>query len=254
MNKASLILIWLFTLSSFAHAEDSPSASHKETLEEAQAAITLTTHALEQASAWESQAKKNLDKANKALTKTPKSATAKKAVAAAIKELDTATAYKEKKNTVLQEELREKAALEEMALQNGAKAKTKTTKVMVYPTDKYNLFAEAFELVERIDAYFFYSDPLDYQNKTVMVDSKFDEMIEPGVARFTTWRNFGKSYLIVSNIPTEVVIPKDTTMLLAGPVTGFKKEVVSGELIFISLLKLQGAFICDDALCQYRKL
>jgi len=250
MGKSSLVLLWFFAMSSFAYAGASPIAAVQVTPSEAQAAVTLATTALEQASAWVSLSRKNLDNANKALAKKPKSATAKQAAKAARQELDSATAYKAKTDA----ELREKSKIEKTASRNGGKSKTDTTnKVPVYSEEEYNLFAEkyeSYEAVERVDAYYFFNDPFESKNKTVILDAKFDGMISPDVAKFTIWRNFGKMPLIVSNIPAGFVIPKDKTMLLVGVITDFKKEVVSDELVLSTLFKLNAIYVCRDRNCN----
>jgi hypothetical protein len=248
-------------LASFAYAGDSPRAVTIETPEEAQVAVALAAKALEQATAWQSVSKEELDKATQALAKKPKSAKAKAAVAAAQKELDTATAYRTKKELALKEEQIEKTAIDKMALQNQAKTKVETpsepeavAKAIFYPTEKFSTFSEDFEGAETVDAFSFFNDPLDYHDKMVILDAKLDNVISPGVAKFTMWRNFGKMHLIVSNLPADEVIPHDKTLLLAGVITGFSKEVISGELILNVLVKLKGAVICSDTHCRLGRL
>jgi len=255
MTKAALALMWFFMLFAWAHADTIPAATTDGTPTEAQSSVAAATTAASQAAAWEALAKKNLDKANKALAKKPKSTKAKQAVAAAKDVLDSATAYKTNAEAKLREELQESAAIAAAASAKEAKNTAATSKeVTVYPTDKYNLFAEENEFAERVDAYFFLNDPLDYKSKAVIFDAKFDSMISPDEARFTVWRNFGKIHLIVSNLPAEYAIPKDKTMLLAGTITGFKNEVVSGELVVNTLLKLSGALVCSDIQCHSERL
>jgi len=250
MDKTFRILIWLFALSSFAHADVSLDPVKVETLAEAEAAITLTTKALNQATAWENLSRRELNKANQILAKKPKSAKAQLAVEAARKELASATAYKAKKNAELQEEFLEKAALEKASENKIINKVEVARKVTIYPVDQYHLFAEEQESLERIDAFNFFNDPLEYTNKAVILDARFDGMISPSVAKFTIWRNFGKMPLIVSNIPEGSVLPKNTTLLLAGLITDFKKEVVSGELIINALLMLKSVYVCSDSNCH----
>lgn len=263
MAKVFRVLLWLFALmlTTWVYAEDTPSAVTMETPAEAQEAVTLATKALDQATAEEAQARKNLDKARQALAKKPKSAKAKKAVAAAQKELDSATALKAQKATSLKEEQAEQTAIAAMALESQSKNKDEETKkievvhkVTIYPTDKYDAFAEEFELVERVDPYFFFNDPVDFNNRTVILDARLDRVISPGVAKFTVWRNFGKMHLVVSNIPVEYAIPADQTFLLAGLITGFKNEVVSGQFELNVLINLKGAFICSNVQCHSGRL
>jgi hypothetical protein len=261
MGKLLFVLFWFLAILHPVFAETNRRAVMWETPEEAQVAITLATKALDQANAWETLARTDLEKANLTLSKKPKSAAAKKAVTDAQKELDSATAYKSKKTKALQEELLEKSILDKVALgieeKNRAEATNKSensAKAMLYPTEKYNLFVDENESMERIDAFDFFNDPLDYTNKSVILDAKFDEVISPGEARFTIWRNFGKMDLIVSNIPPGEAMPKDKTLLLAGMITGFKKEVVAGEMVLNVLLKLKGAFVCSDSKCRSGRL
>jgi len=257
MKTTLLVFLWLFTLSSPGYAQDDPRAVTAETPEEARVAVDLATKALEQAAAWEKLANEDLDRVSQALAKKPKSAKAKKALAEAQKERDAASAYKTKKEVALKEELIEQSAIEKMALMSQEKKKVQAPvkveapiKVTVYPTDKYGLFAEEFESIERVDAYSFFNDPLDFNNKSVILDAELDGNISPNEAKFTMWRNFGKMHLIVYNVPPGDVIQKNKPMLLAGVITGFKKEVVSGEFVLYALLKLKGVYVCSDSRCK----
>ena len=255
MSKFFVSFVCFFVFIASAYADVSTSAASAETLEKAQAEVALTSKAVEQASAWVNVAGANLDIANKALAKKPKSSKAKKEVAAAQKELESATAFKAKKEMALKEELLEKTVIEKFLSDAETKKKeAAANRVTIYPEEKYQIFSDEFDSFEKVDAFNLFNDPFEFNHKAVVLDAKFDEMISPDKAKFTIWRNFGNMHLIVSNIPKDFVIPKDKTLLLAGDITGFKKEVVSNDLIVIALLKLKSVFICNDARCHGKAL
>lgn len=240
MSKAFLILLWLFSLPAFASAD----VDHAATQTDAQTAVALAAKALDQASAWENLSRRNLEDAKQALARKPKSAEAKQAVELAQKELDSALAYKAATNA----ELQEKTAIAASASKTTNKAIV-TGGVTIYPEGEYQPFFEENDTAEKVDTYFFFMDPLSYQDKTVILDAKFAEMNSSGEAKFVIWRNFGQMPLTVSNVPSDNLIQKDKTVLLAGVITGFKKEVVSDKFVITPLLKLNSACICINVTC-----
>jgi len=236
-------IFWMSLLPAFlafAHAvqADTPVPSATQ----AQEAVTQATAALDSAIDEEKLARQNLDKAQDSLSKNPKSAKAKLAVKAAQKALDAAQARKETAADDL---------LKKTELANALSQKKAASKAVIYPEGQFNAFLDQFGSAEKLDAYFFFMDPFESKNKTVILDAIFDGDNTPtGEAKFTIWRNYGKMRLVVSNLPGDEAIPKNKPVLLAGTITGFKKEVISDELVVITQLKLEGAYICKDSRCN----
>jgi hypothetical protein len=218
---------------------------------EAQLSVTLAEAALGRAGAWEDQARKELDKASKALSKKPKSAKAKQAVEEARKELASALAYKAN----MQAELQEKTLAASAIALSEVKAKPiPKGEARVYTSSDFNVFLDDYELAEKVDAYFFFNDPFDFKDKTVVLDARFDEKLPSGDTKFTMWRNFGQMPLVVSNLPHGQEIPRQQAVLLAGTITGFKKEVIAEKLVLSTLLKLTGVYICNEGQCPKERL
>jgi hypothetical protein len=118
------------------------------------------------------------------------------------------------------------------------------------PSAEYLAFIDKYTTSDRVDAYFFFADPLDYKGKAVLLDARFDKITAPGEAQFTIWRNFGKMRLLVSDIEEGVTIPKDKAVLIAGVITDFRNEVVSGSLVTVALIKYQGRYVCHNDRCD----
>jgi hypothetical protein len=136
------------------------------------------------------------------------------------------------------------------ALRNAEAQVNDPPPVPVVPSTEYKSFLDEYAAAQRVDAFSFFRNYVDFEGSPLLFDARFLKRISPDQIYVKIWRNFGTMLLEVTDIPENEIIPEDQPLLLAGLMIDYKNVVIDGKLESIAIIKFMGKYVCKDFRCN----